>query len=81
MLDGALFPQTEIDSDSTIIKDYNQEIEELSLKHILSFNHELGDNTANYDLKGRYKHTDMFHELFVLYGFFGGSGGEYRFLL
>ena len=81
MLDGAVFPQTEIDSGSTIIKDYSQEIEGISLEHILSFNHELGGITANYDLKGRYKHTDMFHELFVLYGFFDGSGGENRFLL
>ena len=66
---GAVFPQTEIGADPAAVKDYAQAVEGLGLDHILTFDHVLGGNAATHDLKGPYKHTDMFHELFVLYGF------------
>ena len=66
---GAVFPQTEIGADPAAVRDYAQAVEGLGLDHILTFDHVLGGNAATHDLKGPYKHTDMFHELFVLYGF------------
>lgn len=66
---GAIFPQTEIGADPAAVKDYAQAVEDLGLDHILTFDHVLGGNAATHDLQGPYKHTDMFHELFVLFGF------------
>ena len=69
---GAVFPQTEIGADPAAVKDYAQAVEGLGLDHILTFDHVLGGNAATHDLKGPYKHTDSFHELFVLYGYLAG---------
>ena len=69
---GAVFPQTEIGADPIAVKDYAQAVEGLGLDHILTFDHVLGGNAATHDLKGPYKHTDSFHELFVLYGYLAG---------
>ncbi len=66
---GAVFPQTEISADPAAVKDYAQAVEGLGFDHILTFDHVLGGNAATHDLKGPYKHTDSFHELFVLYGY------------
>jgi len=66
---GAVFPQTEIGTDPGKIKEYAQALEDLGLNHILTFDHVLGGNSETHNLKGPYKHTDSFHELFVLYGF------------
>jgi len=66
---GAVFPQTEISSDPAKVRDYAQAVEEIGCDHILTFDHVLGGNAETHDLKGPYKHTDSFHELFVLYGF------------
>ena len=66
---GAVFPQTEIGTDPGKIKEYAQATEDLGLNHILTFDHVLGGNSETHNLKGPYKHTDSFHELFVLYGF------------
>ena len=66
---GAVLPQTEIGADPGAVKAYAQAVEELGFDHILTFDHVLGGNAATHDLKGPYKHTDSFHELFVLYGF------------
>ena len=66
---GAVFPQTEIGSDPAKVKDYAQAVEEIGFDHILTFDHILGGNAATHNLKGPYKHTDSFHELFVLYGY------------
>ncbi len=66
---GAVFPQTEIGTDPGQIKEYAQALEDIGLDHILTFDHVMGGNAETHNLKGPYKHTDMFHELFVLYGF------------
>ncbi len=66
---GAVFPQTEIGSDPAKVKDYAQAVEEIGCDHILTFDHVLGGNATTHNLKGPYKHTDSFHELFVLYGY------------
>ncbi|MDA0230721.1 MAG: LLM class F420-dependent oxidoreductase [Proteobacteria bacterium] len=69
---GAVLPQTEIGADPGAVKAYAQAVEEMGFDHILTFDHVLGGNAATHDLKGPYKHTDSFHELFVLYGFLAG---------
>ena len=69
---GAVLPQTEIGADPGAVKEYAQAVEEMGFDHILAFDHVLGGNSATHDLKGPYKHTDSFHELFVLYGFLAG---------
>jgi len=69
---GAVLPQTEIGADPGAVKSYAQAVEELGFDHILTFDHVLGGNAATHDLTGPYKHTDSFHELFVLYGFLAG---------
>ncbi len=66
---GVVFPQTEISSDPAKVRDYAQAVEEIGYDHILTFDHVLGGNAATHDLQGPYKHTDSFHELFVLYGY------------
>jgi len=66
---GAVLPQTEIGADPGAVKEYAQAVEEMGFDHILTFDHVLGGNAATHELRGPYKHTDSFHELFVLYGF------------
>ena len=69
---GAVLPQTEIGADPGAVKEYAQAVEAMGFDHILTFDHVLGGNSATHDLRGPYKHTDSFHELFVLYGFLAG---------
>ena len=66
---GVVFPQTEIGNDPAIVRDYGQAAEALGYEHVLAFDHVLGGNAATHDLRGPYKHTDAFHEPFVLFGF------------
>ena len=39
---GVVFPQTEIGSDPTVIRDYAQAVEEAGYQHLLVFDHVLG---------------------------------------
>ena len=66
---GVVFPQTEIGNDPAIVRDYAQAAEGLGYAHVLAFDHVLGGNEATHTLRGPYKHTDAFHEPFVLFGF------------
>jgi probable F420-dependent oxidoreductase len=68
---GAVFPQTEIGSDPVAIRDWGQAVEELGYRHILIYDHVLGASTANRpDWRGPYTSETLFHEPFVLYGYF-----------
>ena len=69
---GVVFPQTEIGSDPVAVRDYAQAAEAMGYKHILAFDHVVGGNAQSHDLKGPYKHTDAFHEPFVLFGYLAG---------
>ena len=70
---GAVFPQTEIGSDPGAIKEYAQAVESLGYDHIIAFDHVLGANAASRPgWSGAYRHTDSFHEPFVLFGFLAG---------
>ncbi len=67
---GVVFPQTEIGSDPGGVKAYAQAAEEMGYNHIIAFDHVLGANAdSRPGWSGAYRHTDSFHEPFVLYGF------------
>ena len=67
---GAIFPQTEIGNDTGAIREYAQTTESLGFDFLLAFDHVLGANAASHpDLTGPYRHTDAFHEPFVLFGY------------
>ena len=68
---GAIFPQTEIGSDPVAIRDWAQAVEDLGYRHILIYDHVLGASVENRpDWRGPYTSDTMFHEPFVLYGYF-----------
>jgi probable F420-dependent oxidoreductase len=70
---GAVFPQTEIGSDPGAIREYAQAAESLGYDHIIAFDHVLGANAGSRpDWSGAYRHTDSFHEPFVLFGYLAG---------
>jgi probable F420-dependent oxidoreductase len=67
---GVVFPQTEIGSDPGAVREYAQAAEELGYENIIVFDHVLGANAESRPgWSGAYRHTDSFHEPFVLYGF------------
>ena len=67
---GAVFPQTEIGNDPSVIRDFAQAAESLGYSHILIYDHVLG---ATHDreprLTGPYTEETPFHEIFVLMGY------------
>jgi probable F420-dependent oxidoreductase len=67
---GAVFPQTEIGDDPSVIRDFAQAAEALGYSHILAYDHVLG---ATHDreprLTGPYTESTPFHEVFVLLGY------------
>jgi alkanesulfonate monooxygenase SsuD/methylene tetrahydromethanopterin reductase-like flavin-dependent oxidoreductase (luciferase family) len=68
---GALFPQFEIGADPAAIRDFTQAAEALGYAHITAFDQVIGLNKASRP-GWKYVHDaeDMFHELFVLFGYF-----------
>ena len=78
---GVVFPQTEIGSDPSVIKDYAQAAEELGYRHILAYDHVIGANPASRpDWRAPYSHLDMFHEPFVLFGYLAGVTRKIEFV-
>lgn len=68
---GAVFPQTEIGTDPGAIRAYAQTVEEMGYRHILIYDHVLGASTATRpDWRGPYTSETLFHEPFVLFGYF-----------
>ena len=67
---GVVFPQTEIGSDPGTVREYAQAAESMGYNHILAFDHVLGANAESRPgWSGAYRHTDAFHEPFVLFGY------------
>jgi alkanesulfonate monooxygenase SsuD/methylene tetrahydromethanopterin reductase-like flavin-dependent oxidoreductase (luciferase family) len=67
---GVVFPQTEIGSDPSVIKDYAQTAEGLGYTHILAYDHVIGANLASRPgWQPPYSHLDGFHEPLVLFGY------------
>src|SRR5438309_856290 len=71
---GVVFPQTEIGSDPSVIRDYAQAAESAGYDHLLVFDHVLGGKLERFDKLGRrppYTDESPFHEVFVLFGYLG----------
>ncbi len=71
---GVVFPQTEIGSDPTVIRDYAQAAEGAGYHHLLVFDHVLGGKLERFAALGRrppYTDESSFHEPFVLFGYLG----------
>ena len=69
---GVVFPQTEIGSDPSVIRDYAQAAEGAGYDHVLAFDHVLGAKEERFDKLGRrppYTDQSPFHEIFVLFGY------------
>ena len=66
---GAIFPQTEIGSDPSAVRDWAQAVEELGYRHILAYDHVLGASTANRPGWVGYTSDSLFHEVMVLFGY------------
>lgn len=69
MQTGAILPQTEIGADPADIRRYAESVERMGYKHILVYDHVLGADPAHRPGWNRYTHRDMFHEVFVLFGY------------
>lgn len=67
---GVVFPQSEIGSDPSVIKDFAQAAESLGYSHLLVYDHVLGAHPDREPrLTGPYTHETTFHEPFVLLGY------------
>src|SRR5690606_13843335 len=67
---GVLFPQFEIGSDPKNIRDFAVTADELGYTHLTAFDQIIGLNKASRpDWTYVHDAEDMFHELFVLYGY------------
>ena len=66
---GVIFPQTEIGADPAGVKDFSQAAESLGYEHLLVFDHVIGADASKRETWQDYRHTDMFHEPFVLFGY------------
>src|SRR5690242_13433749 len=70
---GAIFPQTEIGADPVAVRDWAQAVEGMGYHHILAYDHVLGAGTASRPAwDGPYTSGDLFHEIFVLFGYLAG---------
>lgn len=78
---GAVFPQTEIESDPAVIKDFAQGVEDLGFNHLVAYDHIVGKNTANIpDWNMPYNHESSFQEPLMLYSFLAGVTRQLSFV-
>jgi probable F420-dependent oxidoreductase len=79
---GVVFPQTEIGSDPTVIRDFAQTAEGLGYTHILVYDHVLGAVHQGREprLTGPYTEETPFHEPFVLFGYMAGLTSKIEFV-
>ena len=70
---GVVFPQTEIGSDPSAVRDYVQAVEAMGYSHMMAYDHVLGADTRHHaNWEGSYTAESMFHEPFVLFGYLAG---------
>ena len=69
---GAVFPHLEIGNDPVVIRDWAQAAEEIGYSHLLVYDHVIGAVHENREppLWGPYNEDSLFHEIFVLFGYF-----------
>ena len=77
---GVVFPQTEIGADPVSIRDYAQAAEALGYDHLLAYDHVLGANPDSRPDWTGYRHTDMFHEPFILFSYLAGITRKIEFV-
>jgi probable F420-dependent oxidoreductase len=71
---GVSFPTTEIGTDPAVIRDFAQAAEDLGFDHITAIDHVLqAGTTDSTGWRAYYTRDNMFHEPFVLFGFFAGA--------
>lgn len=66
---GVIFPQRDIRTDVSMIRDYVAGIQELGFDHLVIYDHVLGADTTDRPGWTGYDLDDGFHEVFVLLGF------------
>jgi alkanesulfonate monooxygenase SsuD/methylene tetrahydromethanopterin reductase-like flavin-dependent oxidoreductase (luciferase family) len=66
---GVVFPQYEIGADPGACRAFAQAAEALGYSHILAYDHVLGADPTNRPGWRGYTINEMFHEVFVLFGF------------
>lgn len=66
---GVVFPQRDIGTDVSMIRDYVAGIQELGFDHLVIYDHVLGADTTDRPGWTGYDLDDGFHEVFVLLGF------------
>jgi probable F420-dependent oxidoreductase len=66
---GAVFPQTEIGRDPADVRRWATTVEDLGYDHILAYDHVLGAGADTRPGWQGYTSEDLFHEVFVLYGY------------
>jgi probable F420-dependent oxidoreductase len=70
---GAVFPQSEIGNDSSVIAGFAQSVEEMGFGHLLVYDHVLGAEPRRPGgWRGPYDKDTPFHEPFVLFGYLAG---------
>src|SRR5947207_3166256 len=79
---GVVFPQTEIGSDPSVIRDYAQTAEGLGYTHLVAYDHVLGASTEHRPdwRPGAYTSETMFHEPLVLFGYLAAIAPKLGFL-
>lgn len=77
---GVVFPQTEIGAGPFSIRDYAQAAESLGYDHLLAYDHVLGANSGSRPDWTGYRHTDMFHEPFVLFSYLAAITQKIEFV-
>lgn len=66
---GAVFPQSEVDSQPETAADYARALEYTGFDLLLAYDHVLGANPHDPDFDGPYDNADMFHEPLTLFSY------------
>ena len=70
---GVIFPQLDIGADPGPVRDYAQGVEGLGFTHITAFDQVVGLDRRHFERWPYvHDHEDLFHEVFVLFGFLAG---------
>jgi probable F420-dependent oxidoreductase len=78
---GVVYPQTELEPDSSLIKEFGQAVEAMGYKHILAYDHVLGANPQRPGgWEGPYTSQDAFMEPFALFSYLAGVTGVLGFI-
>lgn len=70
---GAVFPHLEIGADPGAVRDWAQAVEEIGFQHVVAFDHVLGAGTDTRPGWYGFTNDDLFHEVFVLFGFLAAA--------